>query len=145
MTNQIIREIGGSKVEFFQIKQRKRGKMLRKMLSALSKVSNQDEEINSAIVQIFDMPVFDEITEMIYPDLRIDGKNISDDLIYEQVMAEKEKSYPLFEIELFNAIIEVYLGESLTGAPTKEDGSPIPQPEIVPRKIGSAGGSGVQS
>jgi len=139
---QVEKMIEGSKVEFFKITQRKRGKLLRKMIANLSSLNNQNAKVETAIAGLFDMPVFDEITDMIYPEIRVDGKDFSQDAVYEEIMTQKEAEHPMFEIILFNSIIEVYLGESLNGQAIEGNGSPTPT--ILARKIGSPGGSGVQ-
>jgi len=136
------REIDGQVVEFFKLSQRSYSKVKRKMVAAMTRLPDLKSE-DLVTVALMDTDFFDLVQEIVYPIIRVNGKDISEDINYETVMSQAPET---FETKLYHEILGVYLGKFIA-ALTKEDGSETQEEkkDVPIKKIGRIGSSGNQS
>ena len=142
---QEVREIEGLQVEFFKLSQRKFSKLRNKMVAEMSRMDGEADD-TSVILTLLDTPFFDLVMELVFPIIRVNGKDISQEQNYETIMSEAS---PVFEISLYKGILDVYLGKFLTALATNASGSETKpaktESDVEIRQIGRTGSFGNQS
>jgi len=139
---QETKTIDGIKVDFFKLGQRDFSKLKRKMVAEIARLEEASSN-SDVIISLIDTDFYDLIQEIIFPIIKVNGKDISIDLNFEIVM---EAAPATFEIKLYHEVLNVYLGKFLMALTTKENGSEttVESQEIEIRQIGKTGSSGNQ-